>query len=785
MEPKKIIFFNKLSFLTLLMTFFVSLFFFIPFSPITLEASKGFLISIGATLSLFFWLIARLGEGKFKIPKDRLILFGAIIPVVFLISSLFSSSLYNSLFGAGFEVGTFGSMLILFIIFFLSLIHFQTKKRLWYFLGSMFVGITIVALFAVLNIFVGLGRIFPNFFQGVSSGNLIGNWNNFISLFGLAIILLLFTIEFLKSKKIFLWIQYALLVVSLFFLIILNIPLAWLLVGIFSVIIFVYSISLQHAGVRIIDGPEGKKKFPFVALIVVFISFVFLIGSSSFSNFVSNYVSVPNLDVRPSIVATTQISFKALGQNPFFGTGPNTFSADWALWQPKEIAQTIFWNVDFAHGFSFLQTSLATTGLLGFFALLLFMVVLFIRGIQSLKVALQDPLSNYFIITTFAIAIYSWIMIIVYNPNIIILMLAFASSGMLVGILVHKKVLPVREFSFLDNPRNSFFAILSLMILMVGTLSLTYVYIEKFSSVAYFSKSLNHEMTMESLSQSESNLLSAVRLNKNDTYYRSLSQIYLDEIKVVIRDEEISADMLKSILQQLVSLAEESSRIAVSQNPKKYINYLNLGNVYSSLSSLEIENSYESAVTAFDKAQELAPNNPSIILARAQLEFLNKNNSQAKKFIEEALVIKTNYIDAFFLLAEIEAGEGNIAGAIRQAEKAGNANPNDSTIFFRLGMLRYSDSDYVGAISAFETAVILNPTYLNARYFLGQSYQKEGRKEDALVQYNILSKVLPDSQDLKDALNSLSKPTSSIELIKNNDETSLPLEDNSVETESS
>src|SRR5665648_260039 len=99
MESKKVEFFNKLAFVTLLFTLFISLFFFIPYTPVTLEAGKGFLLSVGVTLSLLFWLISRLGDGKFVVPKDKLVLFALAIPVVFLISSLFSSSFYVSLFG--------------------------------------------------------------------------------------------------------------------------------------------------------------------------------------------------------------------------------------------------------------------------------------------------------------------------------------------------------------------------------------------------------------------------------------------------------------------------------------------------------------------------------------------------------------------------------------------------------------------------------------------------------------------------------------------------------------
>lgn len=762
MESKKVEFFNKLSFTTLLFTLFACLFFFIPYTPVTLEASKGFLLSVGVTLSLFFWLIGRLGDGRFVIPKDKLILFAMAIPLVFLISSFFSSSLYVSLFGSGFEIGTFGSMLVLFIVFFLSSIYFQSEKRLWYFIGALFLGGLILVVFELLSVLIGFDRILPGFLQGISSGNLVGSWNNFALFLGVIVLLSIFTIELLRTKIIFRILQYLLLSLGILFLIIINVPLVWLLVGLFSVIIFVYSISIQHGGAKVIEGEENKKRFPFTSLIIIFISFVSLIGSNLVGNFISNYISINNPDVRPSIVTTSQIAWKSIKHNPLFGTGPNTFVIDWALWQPKEITQTVFWNVDFTNGFSLLTTFVVTTGLLGFISLLLFLVIYITRSIQSIRIALSDTLSSYFIMTTLMISIYSWITIILYNPNIIILMLAFSSSGMLIGILVYKQAIPVKDFSFLNDPRNSFFAILGLVVLMVSAASLTYVYIEKFTSTMYFSKGLNTGSTMESLSKSEGMLLKAISLDKNDVYYRSLSQVYLNQIGVLLNDKTISPDILKSNLQQLVNSAQKQAGLAVSQNPKQYLNYVNLGNIYSALVPLSVSNSYESAMVAYNKASLLAPNNPSIPFAKASLEFVNKNNNESRKFIKQALDLKANYVDAIFLLVQIETNEGNISEAIKQAEYGGSMAPNDATVFFRLGLLRYNNSDYTGAISAFEKAVILDNSYLNARYFLGQSYKNVGRVSDALVQFNILSQVLPDNQDIKNAISLINKPTPEI-----------------------
>ncbi|MDE2031071.1 MAG: tetratricopeptide repeat protein [Patescibacteria group bacterium] len=762
MESKKVEFFNKLSFTTILATLFISLFFFIPYIPVTLDASKGFLVSIGMTLALFFWLIARLGEGKFLIPKDKIIIFASLIPIVFLISSFFSSSKYVSLFGSGFEIGTFGSVLVLFILFFLSSIYFQTERRLWSFYRVMFLGAVILAVFELINIFVGFGRFAPGLLNGISSGNLVGSWNDFVLFFGLIVLLSLFTIEFLKNKGLFLVMQYFLLVVGLFFLIIINLPLVWVMVGLFSIIIFVYSISIQQAGINIIHDSDNKKKFPFTALIVVFICLIFLVGNNSIGGLITRYINVPNTSVRPLITTTSEIALKAIKHNPLLGTGPNTFNLDWALWQPKAIAQSQFWNIDFSNGYSSLLTFAVTTGLLGIFAWLLFLVTVLLRGIKSLNKVLRNSLSNYFTMTALMTAIYSWTTIIFYTPNIIMFVIAFISSGMIIGILVYHQSIKVRSFSFLGDPRNSFFSILGLMVLMMITLSTTYVYAEKFASIIYFSKgSTSNATDLASLSKSEKMLSNALLLDQNDIYYRTISQIYLAEMSVMLNDKTISKDTLKSNIQQLVSLAQQSAQLAINQNPNQYQNYVNLGNIDSSLLPLSVQNSYENAVINYNKAQALAPNNPSIALLRASLEIANKSNDEARKYIANALAIKPNYTDAMFLLAQIETDEGNPTAAIADAENASQAAPNDPTVFFKLGLLRYNNSDYQGAISAFEQSISLDPSNVNAHFLLGQSYKKVGRTDDAMAQFKLLSQALPDNQDVKDAINSISNPSSS------------------------
>ncbi len=757
MESKKVELFDKLSFGTILGTLFLSLFLFIPYVPITLDANKGFLLSIGAVLSLAFWLMARLGEGKFSLPKDNILLFAGAIPVVFLIASFFSSSKYISIFGSGFEVGTASSMLVLFILFFLSSVHFQKEKRLWYFYMLLFLGATILSVFELVHIFIGFDRFAPGLLSGVSNGNLFGSWNDFGLFFGLIILLVLFTIEFMKNKGFMLFLQYFLLVSGLFFLVIINFSIVWIMIGLFALVLFVYKVSIQQSQDNNVST-ENKKRFPFTTLVVILLSLLFIFANNPIYSFTSQYINIPNLVVRPLVSTTSGIALEAIKHNPFFGTGPNTFVHNWALWQPKEVVLSQYWNIDFNNGFSSLMTFAATVGIVGILSWLLFLGVLIKRSAKSFRNMFNSTSSNYFTFITFITAIYSWFTIIFYTPSIVIFSIAFVSSGILIGLMVQAQLIKVREFSFLGDPRHSFFSILGIMCLMVLTLATAYVYTEKFISIAYFSKGSTVNNTIESLVKGEQLLGSAIRLDENDIYYRTISGIYVNHIGLQLNEKNVSEDLLKSNIQRLVNLAEQSAILAVRQNPNQYINHVNLGNMYSSLVPLAIEGSYDKALSAYTSAQKLAPHNPSILLSKAALEIINKNNTEARRYINEALTLKPNYTDAIFLLAQIETNEGNLAGAIKQAERAAQVNPNDPTIFFRLGLLRSNNSQYQEAIGAFEQAVILDPTYLNARFLLGQSYSKVGRKSDALAQYEILAKIIPDNEEIKNAIKSIDNP---------------------------
>ena len=177
---------------------------------------------------------------------------------------------------------------------------------------------------------------------------------------------------------------------------------------------------------------------------------------------------------------------------------------------------------------------------------------------------------------------------------------------------------------------------------------------------------------------------------------------------------------------------------------------------------------------------EFNPKRPAIYLSLARLDLAVGNQELAKEGLAKAIELKQNYTDAIFLSARLSAEEGKLNEAIAKVESASIISPNDVGLFFNLGFLKYSDSDFEGAVVALERAVSLRPDYANAKYFLGLSYDRVGRTEEAVVQFEGIEITNPDNNEVKQILANLRagrRPFASIDVVSPEDRDTPPIED--------
>src|SRR3989344_1460044 len=147
--------FDRLSFLSLFLVVVLLPLFFLPFSKIPIDTSKGLLFVVGLTACVIFWAIARFLDGRIIFPKSWLLLSGFGIAFAFLLSTIFSGNSDVSFFGTMFDVGSFWFIFASFILMFLSSVIFRTPK------GAKIVLLGIILSSVIVLIFQGIHLFFP------------------------------------------------------------------------------------------------------------------------------------------------------------------------------------------------------------------------------------------------------------------------------------------------------------------------------------------------------------------------------------------------------------------------------------------------------------------------------------------------------------------------------------------------------------------------------------------------------------------------------------------------
>lgn len=725
----------------------------IPFVYLSIDFDKLFLLSIGVLLSFIFWLIARLFDDSFSFPKSIILLGLLCVVGATLLSTIFSPVFRVSFIGDGFQLQSLFTTIILAVSLFLASITFQSVKRLTLLYGGLLVALTIVLLFQAVHIFFPTLTTFGIFVDKI--GNVIGSWNDLAIFFGLGILLSLVTFELIARAQLKIFLG-AVIFLCLSFLAVINFVLSWILVGGCALIFFVYLSSLRSAK-HTEDGafslPTKPQKIPFLSLIIVVISVIFIIGSSIIGPLVPRMLGISSVDIRPSLSTTFTIAKQSLSHRPVFGAGPNRFIHDWLAYKPTAVNATQFWNIPFTTGFGLVPSFVVTLGILGTLAWLFFLGSFIYEGSKKLFLT-KDQSSSYVVGSSFLLSLYLWIAVCTYAAGSLITVLAFVVTGVFIGLLVQRRLSPQIQFVYLRDPRSSFFTILSLVIFLIFSVSGLYLSVKNFSSSIFLEQGTQVLSTSGPSARAESLISKATALNPIGDNYLILSQVYQSRLSQFLNSQS-GQGKVDPAFQSAFSSAESAIRQAVMYDKTNVDNWRALGNLYQFATTLGVDGAYDNAKSSFSQAQTLDPNNPSMFLDLARLELAHKNTDNARTLIHQALSYKPDYLDAFLMLSDLEASAGNTKEALLQAQTAVSIDPTNSNALFQLGTLEYNSGNFQNSTAVFEQLVKLFPDSPNAHYLLGLSYYRGSRVSDSLKQFQYLQTALPNNAVITAALNNL------------------------------
>lgn len=766
--------FDNLALIALSLGLFLLPIFNLSFLGLSVEISKSLLLTGSAFLALILWLLGRLQEGHLILPKNYIIAGAGVIVLVSLLSAIFSGSFWNSFSGLGFELDTVFSLFVSLVLLFLIGVYFQSRPRFL----SAYIGIFAVALiffiFNLISFFVlkvdwlSFARPFWEAIGGSMSVSLIGKWYDFGVYAGFILLSSLVMLEFfsLKQMPVFRAFIVACFFLALISLIFINYLPIWIFVGLASLVLFVYKISFWGLDLSKETSASNSKFLvprvflPSFIVIIVALLFVVLGGPDKLGGQLNNFrnrLIVPIVEVKPSWSGTWVTSAPVLKSDPILGLGPNRFAEAWVKYKPQAVNQTSFWSTDFRFGIGFWPSQLVSVGLLGLIAWLLFFASIIYYGVRFIFTTSQDKSTRALLLLSFLGSVYLWTFSIIFVPDRGLFALAFIVTGLFVAILTDTKIIKNKDVPLTEDPRLSFVSILVFVVLIIGSIVLGYLSLQKYLSLYAFQQG-QKALAAGELDTARSRLAWASNLSRQDVFFRYLAEADIALAGKIINDKSLSKEEIRLRFLSQIDSAIKNALTATKLNSTNYLNWLSLGRVYEALVPLGIDQSYEESQKAFKKAQELNPSSPAILVDYfARLEINKKNIYKAKDYVNQALKMKNNYSQAVSLLSQIDIEEGNTDIATRRLEQFVAAYPQDALagLYFQLGYLKYQAGLYNQAVSALGRATAQVPNYSNAKYFLGLSLKALGRREEALQQFKDIARSNQGNEEINYLISSL------------------------------
>lgn len=136
------------------------------------------------------------------------------------------------------------------------------------------------------------------------------------------------------------------------------------------------------------------------------------------------------------------------------------------------------------------------------------------------------------------------------------------------------------------------------------------------------------------------------------------------------------------------------------------------------------------AAREYIRAADLLPERADVQTKAALVMLMTGEFEGARKYIDAALKVDPNNVDAQIMLANSLAGLKDVAGAVRELEEAMQLAPEDSRPYLNLGRIRVSEGRGAEAEAAFKRAVEIDPRSISAKLALAYYYWSVQRVDD-------------------------------------------------------
>lgn len=761
---------NKITLWSIYAVAFLLPIFYLPFTSEALEINKQFFLYFLIIIALVSWLMGGILEKKLSFVRTSIEIPLVIFLAVTFISTLISVDRRVSFWG-DYRSLSYGLVPLLFyvLLFILTLNTINTLKRLKIILAGVVTAGALSAIYFILH----FAKVLPiaSWAKYLPAWNTVASLNSMLGLFMVLCFCIAFTFLMLKStekKEMIFWGIIAALALATITLIAFKSVWLMLLAGAFLLLVLAISL-LEH-----------------MRLVYVSVAFTVFILSVLFAVLGTPKIMRANLPTEVSLSGglSWEITTAALSDNLkqfALGSGPNTFSYEFAKFRPATFNQNFLWSVRFSKPLSTVFEILATTGLLGGLSFLLMALlmlgVLFIiwLSVAHLKIRKSrlgasislegeelfhrqsDASINLF--GVFIAITVSWLILLVSafvtNFSTVHWVAFFMLLAMIYNIahLLKALTLEATVVQLKVSPQYTLVTSFSFILIFTGLILIS-VFIGRFYTAEVYYAKAALAANRGDLGGVTGYLGRAIKLNQERAkFHLDLAQAYITRGSI----ELAKANPDQTLLSNALGGAVDEAKLATNLSPNSVDNWEFLAQMYANAQSLAPE-ANRFRIQALEKAIELEPANPSLHINLAQARLVAQDVESASKSVAEALRLKSDYATAYYLRGTIGEQKNNIAGAIEDFAAALSLAPKDAVVAFNLGRVYYNRSqgdDLVRAEQLFLYAIQLNSNYADALWSVGLLYERKGQVGKALEYFRKVQVLNPGNSAVKQKINLL------------------------------
>ncbi len=465
------------------------------------------------------------------------------------------------------------------------------------------------------------------------------------------------------------------------------------------------------------------------------------------------------INLNPNISKTiVESSLTQNTKNFLFGSGPGTFVYDFSQFRPAIMNEdAYFWGVRFDSPWSSLFSWVSEFGFVGtiaFFLILLLVLgsvlsaFLHIRSTlwekTTLSLSKSDFRFEYFVFMIAWIVLTIGFFVGVLNFALWFIwwtLLAFVVIGL---SYIQPSLVQKQEKTFEINSQyifvfSFFFLVLSAVTVVGGVLWWKILAAEKLVYTAQGTSEKSQQILIRALEYQPHSSEYALLLARN-YFDMSLSQAAISPTEAA----------------RLLSQAIDFARLAKETDPHNVRVFEILSASYLQtlpyVNERAVAQSLAHATDAVTTALRLEPTNP---LFYSQMGFLQEFSGQldlAKKSYEQAIFLKSNYLQGYFDLSRFYEKQNDIASALDVYEQYLTKDNQNPDILYELGRLYYNRKqvgDEERAEKLWIQAVNFQPRSSNALYSLGLLYERRGQKALAKEYYLQVYQFNPENKDIE------------------------------------